>query len=114
MTWRTLRSCLLLTATSMTLPVMTHAGWHSFAPGTPLAESWVKTIAEDSTGTLWFGIGSGEVSFNGTIWTLHAESGFGGPRDIAFDRSGAMWVTTADYVERVSNGRARYFDGHDG
>jgi hypothetical protein len=75
----------------------TWTGLTVLSTGAGLASNFVSSIAQDSTGVLWFGTTAGASRFDGTSWsTLTTSDGLVGNNvtALARDSSGGLWFGT--------------------
>ena len=81
---------------------------------------YVKTLARDSTGTLWAGVvrtgkGYGLLRFDHGAWTSYESPEIDGKnmkvQSLLSDRQGSLWIGTSDKgLYRIANGRLDHFD----
>jgi ligand-binding sensor domain-containing protein len=81
---------------------------------------YVKTLARDSTGTLWAGVvrtgkGYGLLRFAHGTWTSYESPEIDGKnmkvQSLLSDREGTLWIGTSDKgLYRIANGRLDHFD----
>ena len=95
-------------ATPNGVSTLTSRAWHRYAIGDGLPSNDVNTVFEDSAQNIWIGTAAGLALFRRS----RVQPRFqvpppmrGSILGIAEDRSGSLWIATADHVLRINRER---------
>lgn len=70
---------------------------HTYDSHDGLPSTTVNSIAQDSTGDMWFATRAGIVSYDGVVWKIHKvneDEPLGGFSKIIIDKKGIIWTVT--------------------